>query len=124
MSDKTVTDAMEADVRRMAGQLRPTVAAAPTPMPSTRDTVTVGKLRSALDVLTANASQAEHHARQIAWQLAGGEEPKQPHPTQAPDRTGDAPAPVFQALAFQVVQVSRALERLETELKKIDGALA
>lgn len=120
MSDRDFAKDLERVLETGPKVARPVVGAA---MPSTRDTVTVGNLRQALDALLQDANAAAGMAQDLRYRLSGGEVPKGYNLAPVPDRTGDAPMPVFQALGAQIVQVSRMVSEVQASLKRMHEVL-
>jgi hypothetical protein len=116
MTDQSI-EKMEADVRQMAGKLRPAIAA--NPMPRTDDKVTVTHLRGALSQLTESAMLAAETTWAQAKQISGLEEPALARePQKVPD------GPVFEGLARQIGECAQQLARLRRAQEAIARALS
>ena len=116
--DKAVAS-MEADVRRMAGALRPTIASTNAPMPNVSDRVTVSHLQKALDQLREGvAGEAA-----IAWSIVE-------HMTGVTDNgagqraPSDAKGPVFERLATQITDIAAQLAVLKRAHETLQRALS
>lgn len=123
--DKAVHD-MEADIRSMAQNLRPSVPERgfpgfgdDKPMPQVRDKVTVSHLAKALDQLTGELRQAGDAAWSQAGKLTGASDEK---PSAV--NGGRKDQPVFEALASQVMDCVEQLARIKRAQAAIERALS
>jgi hypothetical protein len=108
-------DKMEADMRRLAQNVRPGLNQA-----RSDDRVTATHLNKALDQLTQAASEQADEAWALAKQLTGIEDSGGPQPAEGALKAG----PVFEGLARQITDVGRQLARLKRAQEAIARALS
>jgi hypothetical protein len=130
MADKTI-DAMEDDIKRMAGNLRPVVGAASvlgttlgkgldSPMPDARERVTVSHIHKALDALTSRAAEEANAAWAMLGLMTGANESGQPKLSEGAKAAG----PVFEGMARQIVDVTQQLDRLRKAREAMQRVLS
>ena len=120
MNDPKTMDAMEADVRRMAGNLRPLVVnPGGARMPDTRDRVTVSHLVKALEALRVEVEAEASTSWALLAALTGaGEGIVEAKAEVVPG------GPVFEGLARQIGQVSAQVASLRRAHEALGRALS
>src|SRR4029077_6906814 len=127
MADK-ITDTMEDDIKRMAGNLRPVVHAGlgasggltGAPMPDARTRVTVGHIHTALDALTARVTEDANAAWAMLGRMTGLNESAPPKASEGAKAAG----PIFEGMARQIVAVTQQLDRLRAAHEAMQRVLS